>query len=143
MCEALEMARTAIEDFVKSCPDCFPPIVINITDGVATDGDPEPIAAALRAIASSDGNVLLFNIHLSELIEKPIKYPISDALLPPNEFAQRLYRMSSPLPPEMIKEARLMEEVEIADGARGFVFNGDLDSVIQFLDIGTRVARVQ
>jgi len=138
MCEALRLACGAVEDFVKNCPTCFPPIVINISDGAATDGDPEPEAAALRAIASQDGNVLLFNIHISSLNERPIQFPISDALLPSDDYAQRLYRMSSPLPSVLIEQAQATE-IDIRDGARGFVFNGDLVSVIQFLDIGTRV----
>ncbi len=138
MCKALVMAQAAVADFVKNCPTCFPPIVINITDGAATDADPEPEAAALREIASEDGNVLLFNIHISVQNEQPIQFPVSNGLLPDNDNAQCLYRMSSPLPPEMAKQARSLE-FDIADGARGLVFNADLVSLIHFLDIGTRV----
>ena len=136
MCQALAEARRTIGDFVQSCPHAYPPIVINITDGEANDGDPEPEAMALRELATDDGPVLLFNAHVSQTNERPIEFPASEALLP-DKYAQRLFRMSSPLPPKMIAEARSME-FEVVDGARGFVFNADLVSVVQFLDIGTR-----
>jgi len=141
MCEALELARKSVAEFVTNCPKCFSPIVVNISDGAASDGDPEPGAAAIRALASVGGNVLLFNIHISVHNEEPILFPASEAMLPENKNAHLLYRMSSPLPPEMIRQARSME-FKIADGARGFAFNADLVALIQFLDIGTRVDRV-
>ena len=59
-------------------PACFPPIVINITDGKPSDGDPRPQAAALRDVASQDGNALLFNVHISASGEKPILFPSSE-----------------------------------------------------------------
>ncbi len=136
MCQALAEARRTIGDFVRACPGAFPPIVINITDGEANDGDPEPEAMALRELATDDGHVLLFNAHVSSANERPIEFPAMEAALP-DKYAQRLFRMSSPLPPRMIAEARSMEH-EVVDGARGFVFNADLVSVVQFLDIGTR-----
>ena len=91
---------------------------------------------ALRELATDDGHVLLFNAHVSSANERPIEFPAMEAALP-DKYAQRLFRMSSPLPPRMIAEARSMEH-EVVDGARGFVFNADLVSVVQFLDIGTR-----
>lgn len=136
MCEALREVKKTIESFISSCPKAFPPIVINITDGAATDGDPEPLAAELRGLTTEDGNVLLFNVHISSKELPPIELPVSENELP-DERARLLYRMSSPLPEKMIAEARSLEQ-KVPDGARGFVFNADLVSVIQFLDIGTR-----
>ena len=46
MCGAIQAAQEVIREFVNQHPNCFPPIVINVTDGKATDGDPEPLAAA-------------------------------------------------------------------------------------------------
>jgi hypothetical protein len=65
MCQALHQARTLLQPWVQAHQSSFPPIVINITDGEATDGDPRPPAEALRALGTIDGNVLLFNLHLS------------------------------------------------------------------------------
>jgi hypothetical protein len=135
MCRAFEAAQEVLQGFVAEHPDCFPPILINITDGKATDADPEPLAAAVRGIASSDGNVLVFNVHISERGEPPILFPADDGQLPDDD-ARRLFRMSSALPSEMLMQARILEET-VADGARGFAFNADLASVIMFLNIGT------
>ena len=141
MCQALQIAHQVIVDFVSEHPHCFPPIVINISDGRATDGDPAPWATALRRAASSDGNALLFNLHISERGERPILFPTSEAELP-DEYARALFRMSSPLPPQMLRNAQIAE-ASVAEGARGFAFNADLGSVIMFLDIGTKINTLQ
>ena len=53
-----------------------------------------------------------------------------------DEFARRLFRMSSTLPPSMQVQAR-EASFDVNDRTRGFVFNADLASVVRFLDIGT------
>ena len=136
MCAAFRETYKTLEDFVRNCPQAHPPIVINITDGAATDGDPEPLAQAVRELATEAGHVLLFNVHISNQDLPPIELPVSEQGLP-DQYARLLFRMSSPLPENMIAEARALEQ-RVAEGARGFVFNGSLVSVVQFLDIGTR-----
>jgi hypothetical protein len=137
MCQAFDMAWNNLNDFVGQYPACFPPILINITDGRATDGDPEPHARCVRDLASRDGNVLLFNVHLSARRDKPIELPDAEERLP-DDFAKLLFRISSVLPPTMQETAR-REGYLVTDKTRGFVFNADLVSVIRFLDIGTRI----
>jgi hypothetical protein len=137
MCQAFDMAWNSINDFVGTYPDCFPPIVINITDGKATDGDPESHARCIRDLASHDGNVLLFNVHLSSRRDPPIELPDRNDGLP-DDFARLLFQLSSILPPSMRETAR-REGYAVSEQTRGFVFNADLVSVIRFLDIGTRV----
>jgi hypothetical protein len=136
MCEALRLARSIMEPWVRAHPNSFPPIVINITDGEATDGDPRQPAEALRKLVTNDGNLLLFNLHLSSHPGAPILYPESDAGLP-DEYARQLFQMSSLLPPH-IQEAAKGEGYAIGPQSRGFVFNADIVEVIKFLDIGTR-----
>src|SRR5262249_19091164 len=137
MCQAFDLAWNSLNDFVGKYPVCFPPIAINITDGKATDGDPEPHARCIRDLASRDGNVLLFNVHLSSRRDRPIELPDDEERLP-DDFARLLFRMSSVLPPAMRQTARRAGYL-VGDQTRGFVFNADLVSVIRFLDIGTRV----
>ena len=48
MCRAMEVASEVVADFVREHPRCFPPVVFNITDGDANDGDPGRWAAASR-----------------------------------------------------------------------------------------------
>ena len=139
MCAAFQAAYEVIGDFVTQHPTCFPPIVINITDGMATDGDAGLVlqwALALRGVASQDGNVLLMNVHVSARGERPILLPTDETNLP-DDYARLLFRMSSPLPPAMLRQAQILE-TSVSAGAVGFAFNADLASVIMFLDIGTR-----
>jgi hypothetical protein len=139
MCQALALAHRVLSAFLSQFHACYPPIVLNITDGESTDGDPLEAATAIRSLASTDGNVLLFNAHVSANQALAIEYPSSDASLP-DQFARLLFHMSSPLPPLLLGAARA-EGFRIAEGSRGFVFNADLVSIIRFLDIGTRVSR--
>jgi hypothetical protein len=139
MCEAMKLAKQYLDVFLARFAGCYPPLVVNITDGMATDGDPLPIGQSVRQLASSDGNVLLFNAHISALQALPIEFPAADSNLPDN-FAKLLFRLSSPLPPKLFESARA-DKFPVQPGARGFVFNADLVSVVRFLDIGTRVAQ--
>ena len=139
MCQAFQAAHEVIGQFVSEHPACFPPIVINISDGMATDGDAARVlamATALRGLASQDGNVLLLNVHVSVRGQRPILFPTGEGELP-DEYARLLFRMSSPLPQAMLRQAQIVEEA-VPDGAVGFAFNADLASVIMFLDVGTR-----
>jgi hypothetical protein len=137
MCQALRLAQTTLAEFLGKFPDCYPPLVFNITDGEATDGNPEPLAASLRNLASADGNVLLFNAHLSDKRLRPIEYPDREEGLP-DDYARLLFRMSSGLPPKLQAAAKA-EGFVLTPACRGFVFNADLVAVIRFLDIGTKV----
>lgn len=139
MCAALESARQELQNFIVSFPNCFPPIVINITDGLATDGQPEAWGEALRQLQPVDGNVLLLNLHISSANLQPIEFPNDEQQLV-DDYSRMLFRMSSVLPPPMAQEAA-RQGYDIGEGARGFVFNGNLASVVQFLDIGTRIDR--
>lgn len=136
MCQALGQARSVVEGWLTQHPNCFPPIVINITDGEATDGTPTGAADELRKLKSSDGEILLFNIHLSSQRAGAVEYPSSDSGLP-DQFAQQLFQMSSVLPEYMLNIAK-KEGMNVSEGSRGFVFNADMVAVIKFLDIGTR-----
>ncbi len=141
MNDALKTAQRIVQGWLTEHPDCFPPIVINITDGESTDGSPLKTAEALRDLKSSDGNVLLFNVHLSSKGGATFEFPASESELP-DQYAKQLYQMSSPLP-EHIRAAAQQEGYQITDDSRGFVFNADIVAVIRFLDIGTRPSNLR
>jgi len=134
MCQALWQAHTILQDWVAQRTEAFPPVVINITDGESTDGDPYPASEALRELGTEDGNLLLLNLHLSSRRGPELHFPDSEDGLP-DEYARLLFRMSSPLPDDMRVMAR--KNYNVSDTARGFVFNADVKDVIQFLEIGT------
>ena len=141
MCTAFKAASDVVQRWVSEHAKGFPPIVINITDGEATDGDPKPEAQALCSLGSDDGAVLLFNIHLSSTAGAPVELPARPDSLP-DAFAKQLFEMSSPLTPFMVGRAKELG-MAAEDGARGFVFNAQPVQVIQFLDIGTRPANLR
>lgn len=141
MCEAVACAQSIVQRWLSQYPNCFPPIVINITDGEATDGDPSTAAQSLKQLSSNDGNVLLFNLHVSSHRANPVEFPDSEFGLP-DDYARMLFRMSSPLPEYMRKIAE-QEGFRVAGDTRGFVFNADMISVIKFLDIGTRASNLR
>ena len=141
MCQALGRAKEITEAWLSQHPDCFPPIVINITDGESTDGDPAANAQAVRALESSDGAVLLFNVHLSSERATPIEFPDDETALP-DKYAKLLFDLSSVLPQYMRSVAE-QEGYHVSDGTRGFTFNADIVAVIRFLDIGTRPSNLR
>lgn len=126
------VTMTYSAEISRANPSCL------LTDGEATDDnrDPRPAAEAVRALSTMDGNVLLFNLHLSSHPGAPILYPESESGLP-DAFARQLFQMSSLLPPH-IREAAHSAGYTVGPQARGFVFNADIVEVIKFLDLGTR-----
>lgn len=136
MCQALNQAQNIISGWLEQHPSCFPPIIINITDGESSDGDPTEAAERIKNLISNDGNALLFNLHLSSNRAVPVEFPDSETGLS-DEYSQLLFRISSSLPYYMRSVAQ-QEGIRVSEGTRGFVFNARMDSVIQFLDIGTR-----
>ena len=138
MTAAVEEAARAVKAWCELYPLSYPPVVINISDGEPTDGSPAAAAENLKKIGTNDGQTLFFNVHISGSSRRPIEFPDSQFGLP-DEFAQRLFEMSSILPPRLAEEAR-REGFAVTADSRGFAFNADLRSLIQFLDIGTRTA---
>jgi hypothetical protein len=136
MCAAFYKATELAKAWIDQHPNDFPPVVLNFTDGESSDGDPSALATSLRSLASSDGETLLFNLHLSSHRASPIEFPSDESRLP-DSYSKLLFHMSSPLPPLFLSAAR-EEKIPVTDGARGFVFNADLASVVKFLNIGTR-----
>ncbi len=137
MQEAVQLATANLAKWVKRHRGSYPPIVVNITDGMPNQNtDPVAAARALRTLATDDGDVLLYNVHLSTLASHPIQFP-DDTVALPDDYARMLFEMSSVLPQQIQQELK-MEGYAVAPTSRGFIFNSDPVGFIQFLDIGTR-----
>ena len=141
MCDALRRARTGLAAWVAAHARSYPPTVLHVTDGESTDGSPSALAADIRALSTDDGQVSLFNLHLSSSAARPVTFPDSDTGLP-DEFARSLFEMSSVLP-ERLRQEAASEGYSVTDKGRGFAFNADLIETIRFIDIGTRVAQLR
>jgi hypothetical protein len=142
MCNAFGVVEKVVRTFIDSHPGCFPPVVIHFTDGESTDGDPTAAMKAVTAQASSDGNALLFNCHISSLQATPIAFPHSEDVLP-DMYAKMLFQNASELTPYMRDIAKSSHGFDLQPGAKGFTFNADLILVIQALDIGTRPSELR
>jgi len=141
MCRALYDAYQMLEKWTGEHRGSFPPIVINITDGESQDGDPIQYADSLRDLDTDDGNVLLFNCHLSMTAADSFMFPSSDEILP-DDLARVLFQMSSMLPEPMFKQA-IAEGFELQPRARGMAFNADMVALLKFIDMGTRAASLR
>lgn len=137
MTEAFKQANNIISDWLNQHPNCFPPVVIHITDGESTDGDPTGEMQKLIRQSSNDGNVILFNLHTSAGSTNQIIFPSSETSLP-DQYAQMLCNGSSPLPNFMRTVASHEFGMTLSDGAKAFVLNAQLDVIITAIEIGTR-----
>ncbi len=137
MCKALTATRDIIKEWTENHTTSYPPIVINITDGQATDGDPLKVSSEIFDLTTADGAPLIWNCHLSSNPAVPISFPSYESELPDDKYARSLFTMSSELPSQYVGYAREMQ-IDIKDGARAYVFNAQLEQLVQFIDIGTR-----
>ena len=122
--------------------DCYPPTIINITDG-AFNGIANPrevntqLANELKALFTNDGNVLVWNIHVTPDSQEQILLPVSKTELNDDKYSDWLYDMSSLLPSrynqpigDLRGDAENRRHVAMAT-------NTDLSTLIQLMDIGT------
>jgi hypothetical protein len=142
MCQAFGVVRDLLDQWLPEHKHGFPPTVLHLTDGESTDGDPSQIGHEILSRRSNDGEVLLFNCHVSSRHSLKIEYPSDDSGLP-DDFAKMLFNISSRLPEPFGRAASEMGINIGGEGARGFVFNGDPVAVAQFFDIGTRPANLR
>lgn len=143
MRQAFSMAVNILHQFIAQHKDCFPPIVIHLTDGESTDGDPSDLMLELTSLLSNDGNVLLFNYHISSASSNQIAFPSSHEQLPNDPYAQLLFDNSSELTEFMREEAKREHDLDLPSGSKGYIFNADSILVIQALDIGTKVSNLR
>jgi hypothetical protein len=135
MYEAFKQVQSLAEKAVRRYPNSYPPTVIHITDGEFTDSDPTPLMEQTKRLSTGDGNVLLFNIHVSGS-PGSVFLPSSEAGLP-DDYARMLFRASSVLPPVCQYAALLEKFNQVNSQSRGFAFNADPVALVQFLNIGT------
>ena len=142
MCAMLRSVEPALAEWIGQHPDSYPPIVIIICDGYATDGNPLGDAERIKSLRTNDGNVLLFTVHLSHNNQsRPTLFPSrEDGLLSLGEGtddSKMMFRMASVLP-EGSRRAANSLGFAADENSRGLVLNADAVALAQFLDIGTR-----
>ncbi len=129
MCAALRRAYDMASQWGINHPNNYPPVIINLTDGVSTDGDPMSLAQQIAQIATTDGNALLFNVHITGVKASPVHYPASEMELPNDPYARHLFTMSSVIPETSRTLLESLLGSPVQPGARGMIFNGDASSI--------------
>jgi hypothetical protein len=121
--------------------DCYPPTIINITDGQFNHTTREQIiqqANELKAMFTNDGNVLLWNIHITPNSLDQILLPVGKEELKGDKYSELLYDMSSLLPERY--NADIETKMHINAGEVRHVamsVNADTSRLMQLMDIGT------
>lgn len=136
--------RTAAEALVEWCdahPASYPPTIIHVTDGASTDGDPSAVADALKLMSTSDGECLLFNLHISTSGGQPAVFPSSDSGL--DSQGKLLFQMSSSFPAHLVQVALEKGYQTVSSESRFFGYKAGYEVIVDFFDIGTRASNLR
>lgn len=152
MAEAFELAYTTIQKWFADLADqkskeqinAIPaPIVINITDGFP-DYEPTATAAAQKVmdLKGDDGNVILFNLHISARDSKELLFPMTEADLDGTKEARFLFNISSELEEDMVNNAYASGFEKVKAGAHGMITNASGDTIPKFISFGSQASQV-
>jgi hypothetical protein len=141
MTKAFENAYRVCEAWINwgNHKDCHPPIIINISDGEASDENYNiqnliQTVNNLKKLSTNYGGVNIFNIHISSQQGDSILFP--SQLNTVNKQANLLFDLSTSLNDHMIALAKNIG-YNVNDGAKGYVFNGSAKNLMDFLNIGS------
>jgi hypothetical protein len=142
MTKAFENAKRLSLDWINwgNHKECHPPIIINITDGEATDAgnnfnNLKREIGQITNIRTNYGLIHVLNIHISSQTGDRVLFP-NDISNINDRFARLLFDISTPLNENMIRIAQ-QKGYNIDLNSRGYVFNGNATDLINFLNIGT------
>jgi hypothetical protein len=143
MHEALRKALVLIEKWCRHRNNAtsYPPTIINITDGEASDASSKQLselASRIRATGTLDGKTLLINIHLSHASddESSVIFPCSRSELPARRYASLLYEMSSVMP-ERYEEVIAALRSEGKPPFKGMSYNSPVNDLIAMMNINS------
>lgn len=140
---AFEKAKGLLDEWMEKHhdKDCYPPTIINITDGEFNGATKEYVlqqANELKSMFTNDGNVILFNIHISANKAVCVTCPASKDEVSFSSLATTMYEMSSLLPMRYSDRiADLRGDGTPNNRYRAMSINTDMSTLIQLMDIGT------
>ncbi len=142
MCEALRRARDLAAEWVARPENIgsFPPVIFNLTDGEATDGDDRElryIADEIRSLKTEDGGVLMINIHLASSKGRQLIFPNEEEMEGADRLSTLLYDMSSSMPACFEAAIRQIKERGLKPPFRGVGYNASMSAVVAMLNIGS------
>ena len=86
-------------------------------------------------LRTTDGNVLVFNIHIANSTHQ-LTFPYSAVQLAGDNLAEFLFNLSSVLP-EPLRETAKVSGLPAEPGARCFVYNAGPATTIKLLNFGS------
>ncbi len=140
---AFDKAKQLLQNWMNEHhdKDCYPPTIINITDGEFNGASKEYVlqqANELKSMFTNDGNVILFNIHISANKGMSVTCPADKKEVSSNVLATTLYELSSLLPERYSDRiADLRNDTIPSDRYTAMSVNADMSTLIQLMDIGT------
>ncbi len=141
MLSAINMATDLVSQWIANGhADSYPPVIINITDGEATDAKgPQLLEAAekLKQLRTNDGRVLFLNCHLSETAGASVMFPSNSTELPKDDYAKLLFELSSVMPEKYRAEIEQAKKTNAGVNYKGMTFNADGSRLVQFITIGS------
>ena len=143
MDKAFKRAEGLLETWMRQHhdKDCYPPTIINITDGeyngVSHDAMLQ-LANQLKSMFTNDGNVLLFNIHIVPHQSEAVVFPATVGELNGDGYGERLFNLSSLLPLNYNEQMRAIfgdKQPDIRYRAMGV--NAGMERLVKMMKIGT------
>jgi hypothetical protein len=144
MYEALHKALNLVEEWCEQPQnqDSFPPIVINITDGEATDcgdNDLRDVCSLIKRTSTSDGDTLLLNIHICSDNSLPsVIFPMQEEISLLNHKARLLADCSSTMPSVLDNAIHDLKGVGAIPPFVGMGYNTSVVELLSMINIGSR-----
>jgi len=137
---ALSSAARIVDGWVSTHASAPPPLVVNVTNGTMTDGDPTEEAERVKLLATTTGRVSLWNAHLASTASAPILFPRDEDSASLPERLETLLRLSSMVPQEKVRDLSMeFPEVSRPVGARACVLDADFPTLVRLISCATRL----
>lgn len=144
---AIDVAHTIASKWIgsKTGLDSFPPIIINISDGEATDVSDEELRIKtdrLKSLKTNDGSLLMFNIHIASAQNvNSLIFPskLSEEQLS-NRHTKLLFDVSSTLPSKFYDEVAMLRgesSIDCLNPPKAFAYNSSMNELLKMLNIGS------
>lgn len=145
--KALRKAKDMAEQWMNEPEhkDCYPPTIINITDGEyngCSDDDMQEIANDVKSLETQDGNAIFMNIHIARNASFD-----DQQVFPRNEnevtssIGKKLLKLSSLMPSVYNKDICGMKALDFDDNSNiryyGMGVNLSMEQLARMLKIGT------
>lgn len=138
MSQAFEMAYQKAIVFCQNNPDSCPPLILNITDGAPNNSvTTAEIIKKCQSLSTNDGNVLVFNFHISNNGSGEVLFPIDrNELL--DSTGKFLYDTASVAPMSLV-ERGAAQGLSIKENSKLMVSNASATTLTKVILFGSTV----